>query len=357
MSRRKTTPPEARVSVTMPTAAHPSPAQSPASADSASITGGAAQSLELLRKRAHKFMSVLPKVFNDEDPKAVHDLRVWSRRLQQVLVTSFPKPRPARARQIVRALRRARRAVGGWRDSDVLLDLALRKTRRIRNSEELRAWESVQESLSRRRVREIARARRKLANRRLLTIAQDIAKLVEPGGHDHRAGGSQRIESPARALSSAIASACEQWRSAEARGRDSLDPRDIHAFRIQTKRLRYRIELARDLGSAEAEAVLVWLKSIQDRLGRLHDRSELARAAAAAVADPDFLVSESRAASLLLRRIAREQKLQEADIRAMLNSIGEGRAQLERWVQHYCGPTQSIEPAKLEDGEAERENP
>src|SRR5215469_15681560 len=46
---------------------------------------------QLVHERVRRFMKLLPEVLNSEDVEAVHDLRVWSRRLQQVLVTMFPK--------------------------------------------------------------------------------------------------------------------------------------------------------------------------------------------------------------------------------------------------------------------------
>ena len=51
----------------------------------------------LLRDRLRKFMSLLLKVLAEDADDAVHDLRVWSRRLQQVVAAlssnrSHPKP-------------------------------------------------------------------------------------------------------------------------------------------------------------------------------------------------------------------------------------------------------------------------
>src|SRR5215470_5204720 len=88
---------------------------------------------KLLRDRVRKCVGLLPKVLAEDDPDAVHDLRVWSRRAQEVVVTLFPKPLPPEARAMVRTLRRARRSLGTWRDCDVLAELLERKVRRIRN--------------------------------------------------------------------------------------------------------------------------------------------------------------------------------------------------------------------------------
>ena len=69
----------------------------------------------LLHDRLRKFMSLLPKVLAEDSVEAVHDLRVWSRRLQQVVSTLSTDPLTSETRTMVRALRRARRVLGGWR--------------------------------------------------------------------------------------------------------------------------------------------------------------------------------------------------------------------------------------------------
>src|SRR6516225_2117727 len=49
------------------------------------------EATELVHERLRRFMKLLPDLLTDERVEAVHDLRVWSRRLQQVVVTMFPK--------------------------------------------------------------------------------------------------------------------------------------------------------------------------------------------------------------------------------------------------------------------------
>jgi CHAD domain-containing protein len=294
--------------------------------------------VDLVHKRLRKFSSLLSAVLSQEDPETVHDLRVWSRRLQQAVATRFPKPRPERIQAVLRSLRRARQAVSGWRDCDVLIDLLDRRIRRMRNPEGRRAWEIVRDSVSTRRDRELRRARRKLANRRLFAVSDEVGKLIEVAAHDHVAV-NPAVDDTAAVLADAIARAYGQWRESLSRARTESDHRDadLHAFRIQTKRLRYRIELARDLGAVGVDRALEFLKSIQDRLGRMHDRTECALMAAEALAVPDLLLKEPLSAALLLRRLAKEQQLQRAETDEILNAAVEGAHAIERWVEEYGG--------------------
>jgi CHAD domain-containing protein len=286
----------------------------------------------LMRDRLRKFMSLLPKVLVKDAPDAVHDLRVWSRRLQQVVAALSPDPLPPEAWTMVRALRRARRSLGGWRDCDVLIALLERRAGRFRNPEEKRACDMIRDLAVSKRARHMRRARRRLANRKLFTLAYRTQKFLQELSHDEHLDARQ-------VLGCSVGGGYSQWRQALSRACDSFNPADIHDFRIQTKRLRYQIELTRDLDtSSDTEGSLGFLKSLQDGLGCWHDHVELARLTAEALANPDFLLKQARLAAALLRKTDREQAVQEKRVRRMLTNTHdtvEGSA-LDDWVARYC---------------------
>jgi CHAD domain-containing protein len=285
----------------------------------------------LLRDRLRKFMSLLLKVLAEDADDAVHDLRVWSRRLQQVVVALASGPLPPQARTMVRALRRARRSLGEWRDCDVLIDLLERKARRVRNLEEKRACEMIRDLALNKRERQIRRARRKLASRKLFTLGHRAQKFLDELPH------GERLDA-ARVLASSIADGHTQWREALSRAYNGSDPANIHAFRIRTKQLRYRIELVRDLGESDAQAALGFLKSLQDELGCWHDQAALFRLTAEALADPEFLLSHPRLVAALLRKSDRAQAIQGERIRRLLTRTyeGIGGSTLDDWVARHC---------------------
>ncbi len=47
--------------------------------------------LELVDKRLEKFVSLVPRVLVSDRPDLIHDIRVYSRRLQQVIRVFFPQ--------------------------------------------------------------------------------------------------------------------------------------------------------------------------------------------------------------------------------------------------------------------------
>jgi CHAD domain-containing protein len=296
---------------------------------------------KLLHDRLRKFMSLLPTVLAEDSVDAVHDLRVWSRRLQQVVSTLSADPLPAETRTMIRALRRARRALAGWRDCDVLIDLLERKVRRVRNPEEKKAYGMIRDLALSKRDGGIRRARRKLANRKLFTLGLRAEKFLEElahtEGHDATA-----------VMVSAAAQGHAEWRLALSRACQSFDPVEVHAFRIRTKQLRYRIELARDLGERDAEPALDYLKSLQDVLGAWHDHVELLRLTAEALADPELLLKHARLVALLLRKSDREQSVQSERVRRLLTNATKcaQNSALDLWIAHYCreGSIRSGEP-------------
>jgi len=61
-------------------------------------------------------------VLRGDDPDAIHDMRVASRRLQQILDLLYPKPRPQKIRKLWRTIRRDRTIFSSVRNCDVLLE-------------------------------------------------------------------------------------------------------------------------------------------------------------------------------------------------------------------------------------------
>jgi CHAD domain-containing protein len=300
----------------------------------------------LLHDRLRKFMSLLPKVLAEDSVEAVHDLRVWSRRLQQVVSTLSTDPLTSETRAMVRSLRRARRVLGGWRDCDVLIDLLERKARRVRNPEEKKAYAMIRDLALSKRDRGIRRARRKLANRKLFTLGHRAEKFLEELAHGEG-------HDAAEVMASSAAQGYAEWRRALSRACESFDPLEVHAFRIRTKQLRYRIELVRDLGESDAEPALDFLKSLQDVLGAWHDQVELLRLTAEALADSELLLKHARLVALLLRKSDREQGVQSERVRRLLAKTNECAqdSALDHWIARYCREIPARRPAEPEDRE------
>lgn len=284
---------------------------------------------QLVQKRLEKYVSLLPAVLAGDDPDAVHDVRVWSRRLQQSLTALFPKPRPAKASKLRRTLRRVRRFLGEWRNCDVVLEMALREQRRTRSKPKRQAWEQVRQHLLQKRGDQAARARKKLLRQDLVDFSRRIAKLLDQSKSEESA------EALTVRLRAGIEAAWSRWESSLAQAMETREPRDIHALRIATKAMRYRTELLHDLRDASMQPLLEWLKELQEALGLWHDRQVLYQMIAEALARPEFLLRESDAARTLLTVLEKDRSQQGAatDEIFRLSLEHTGRKQMETWIK------------------------
>jgi CHAD domain-containing protein len=301
---------------------------------------------QLVHERVRQFMKLLPEVLNTASPESVHDLRVWSRRLQQSLRIMLARgTEDERATAVIRSIRQARRALSGWRDCDVLIALIDRLLGRLHNPDELRAWRMVRDHVVIKRPKEMSRAQRRLAKRRLFTLAQRVDHLLRDRQSVVAADANAPNADPIAIVATFINAAASGWQATLARAAESDDLAVAHELRIKTKKLRYWVELARDLGDKEVLTPLNRLKWLQDRLGEWHDRAELARIATEAAAGSDFLIIAPRPASLLLRRLARQLAFGAAKVRsliAVVNASGE-ISQLDAWVATHGAGVVSVE--------------
>jgi CHAD domain-containing protein len=266
----------------------------------------------LVQKYGERFSSLIAPVLAADDVEAVHDLRVVTRRLEQALIALCPEGLPKPAKRLQRALRRIRRALGTWRNCDVALAMAAERLRRTRSPRRRSAWNLVRQHLEQRRLEECIRARRKLLAKDLWDFAQ---RLQEAFRELLPATPADRVRAFVR---EGAEGAWARWREASARAEAKRDVESVHALRIATKRLRYQVELARELGEVEAEPLLEWCRALQERLGDWHDHQMLQQSIAEALARPQAVLSDLETVQVGLAELGRERRAFPPDDPAIL---------------------------------------
>jgi CHAD domain-containing protein len=198
-----------------------------------------------------------------KDERAVHDLRVASRRLDTALRLWAPLLSDRPMRRARRETGRMRRAFTGLRDLEML---RTEWRRRLRDAPgELRV---VLERMIARLDRRIAAASRKtvrrVARRRVARIARTIERALATGD-------PEVVSAPAladRHVRAMRERALQALEHGFAEGSDEA----LHAARIRVKKWRYaeecEVALHRQRSSA---AVVAELRTLQERLGRAHD--------------------------------------------------------------------------------------
>jgi CHAD domain-containing protein len=249
----------------------------------------------LALKQLDRFMSLEPKVLRGDDPDAIHDLRVASRRLQQVFDLLFPAPRHGETRKLRRRIRRTRRVLGDVRNADVQL-ARVSKTLARKRTARRGAWEALHHYLNVQRSESFAKAVHKLGRQnlaafyiRLKTLLAQHQQVSPESGEDQGEAPptpSQRFEERVTGSLQGV------WQAFEAQVAEShrdSQPSVIHGVRIAAKRLRYLVEVLHECGVAGSADTLAWLRELQDLLGNWHDLDVLEQMMVEMVARPTYL--------------------------------------------------------------------
>ncbi|HUE86569.1 MAG TPA: CHAD domain-containing protein [Vicinamibacterales bacterium] len=217
--------------------------------------------LTLLKQRLTALLDAMPAA-QAGDTRSVHQARVATRRLREALPVvraSFNEQALGRAE---RQVRKMTRALGPVRELDVALA----------HLDELAARNVVSgRALSRLRQ---AIARERFERRRELLAAITPGKMERLRQRLGRAGEGDAAPQPAAAVDEAQAQTVRRaGRLAPAveRAGGLYLPDRLHAVRIATKKLRYALEIQRELKRSKSTARVRQLKRLQDLLGRMHD--------------------------------------------------------------------------------------
>ena len=219
-------------------------------------------SVALLRQRLVSLLKAMPAA-QAGDQMSVHQARVASRRLRQALPLLGVRADAAALDRADKRVRRITRALGPVRELDVTLlllaELKRKKAAPLRAIARVRAA-VTEERLKRRRdmLAEIKPSRIDKLRKRLVRVATPESSPV--------AKGSALAEAHAQAASRAA----ELKAAIERAGGIYLADR-LHRVRVAAKKLRYALEIQRELTKSRSTAQLMKLKVQQDLLGRMHD--------------------------------------------------------------------------------------
>ena len=233
---------------------------------------------------------------------AVHTLRVDARRLQALVeVLSHATGAPPKAlRRLAKVAAEPLKALAPLRDDQV-------QRRRVGRTEGTRAIEALLEHVRSREARHKKRARRALA-RIDRKHAEAVARQVRKGVV--RRQGAPTPGERTLLLLTAVDGAATDLRSRLAR-LDASAPRTLHKLRIALKHFRYMVEIAEEVSPNVHIASQPTLRSLQRRLGQVHDA--------------DVLLAR-------LDRFAGRARRHRDDIRAFKTTIESARAQSLRAV-------------------------
>lgn len=203
----------------------------------------------LIARRVDELVAEMPGV-RDGDVESIHRARVATRRLRELLPLAGDGDALDDAE---RAARETGRRLGRVRDLDVMADLLARYEEAVPSA-------VVAAALARRTIRT---QRRDAA--RSLVKALDLHALVSVGRLVHPAG------SWTRRLQERIAQRADEASGAVEHAGGLYFPNRLHRTRVAIKKLRYAVEIADAVFASTPRHLLADLRTIQGRLGDLHD--------------------------------------------------------------------------------------
>ena len=219
-------------------------------------------SVALLRQRLVSLLTVIPAA-QAGDESSVHQARVASRRLREALPVLGARADEQALERAEKRVRRITRALGPVRELDVtLLLLAELETE---SSAPKRAISRVRKAVIEERQKRRTEMLAEITPSRLDKLRKRLVKVASP---------DSRAAVPRDALTEASAQASHRARTLKVAidraGGIYLADR-LHRVRIEAKKLRYALEIQRELKRSRSMAGLTRLKTEQDLLGRMHD--------------------------------------------------------------------------------------
>lgn len=218
----------------------------------------------LIRQRLNALTRALPGA-KQGDPLLVHQARVATRRLREALPLVASG---SRGRKLERHVRRLTRALGPVRELDVAIEMldtmtldtdtprgAIAKLRQVVREERQRMHTEMCTRVGRVDIDKLRHRTATAATRRSKARGRDPQRVAE---------AQVRAARRAVRLREAIENAAGLYL-----------PDRLHEVRIAVKKLRYALEVSRELSGSRAMARIRTLKEAQDLLGRMHDHEVL----------------------------------------------------------------------------------
>jgi len=291
---------------------------------------------KLAMKQLDRFVSLEPKVLRGDNPDAIHDLRVASRRLQQVLDLLYPAPRPGEIRKLRRKIRRCRRVLGEVRNSDVQL-ARVERTLAGKRTARRESWEAVSHYLRQRRAEYFEKALKRLSKVNLAVFYVHLRSFLIPTSAAPAVPQLEPVEAPPpEQFYARIGESLENvWQAIETQ--------------IAEKRVRYLIEVVHEFDVSGSKEAVQWLRSLQTHLGNWHDAEVLEQVMIEMVARPEFLREQLPIAMGVEKLILRNRKGKES-FREKYFAMTRDSAEYERVKEWVAGIVAAPSEAfKIED--------
>ena len=221
-----------------------------------------ALSVALLRQRLVSLLRAIPAA-QAGDEISVHEARVASRRLREALPMLGVRAKAEALDRADKRVRRITRALGPVRELDVTLLLLAELEGK--GAAPARGIARVRRAVTEERQKRRAEMLEEITPSRLDKLRKRLVRIAAPSSRSVPTGSAL-----AEAQAQAARRAALLREAIEHAGGIYLADR-LHRVRVAAKKLRYALEIQRELTHSRSTARLNRLKNQQDLLGRMHD--------------------------------------------------------------------------------------
>jgi CHAD domain-containing protein len=207
-----------------------------------------------------------------EDPEALHDMRVATRRQRAALRIVRPHFRRSAIRPVRDGLRALGGVLGAVRDLDVLL-ADVREQGPTLTGGEARALQVLVDSWTRRRDAARAQMLAHLDGPAYAEFREEYARFLDTPGAGARTGTTGEVPHPTLVTHVVPAAVWTHYAAVSAFGTvlPWASVEMLHALRIEGKGLRYLLEFFREVLDPCVEQAIEAIVALQDHLGELQD--------------------------------------------------------------------------------------
>ncbi|MBW4646664.1 MAG: CHAD domain-containing protein [Goleter apudmare HA4340-LM2] len=247
---------------------------------------------QAIEKHFKKTLKWEKSVKKDEDPEALHQMRVGMRRLRTAvsrfgLALNFPQP--VSDKNIGKIARR----LGNLRDLDVLKETLETDYKPHLSSKEQKYLQTAFDALAKQREHALSTTQKTLKDESYKSLKQSLDEwLAAPSYQPLAAVAIQQVLPdlllpevssfllhPGWLMGTRFAelelTICKDWEAEKIEQKLATEGEILHGLRKQAKRVRYQMELFTDLYGESYAAYIADVKNIQDILGKLQDSAVL----------------------------------------------------------------------------------
>jgi CHAD domain-containing protein len=257
----------------------------------------------------------------DGRPDSIHDARIATRRLREVLPLTHEWQRRRDAGDFAARISELGRSLGKARDADVRIELLRYFEARLPH-----AGSSLALVRQRQERDRLMLARKLIKQLERLEVGEELARLSARAAWPRRRFWVAMTGAWRHQLRQLVAERAQAASAALVYATGVYFPNRSHAARIAIKKFRYAVEIGDQTGLLADQPLLRTLKKAQDLLGELHDRQTLIDELTSVAARPEVdaapialvvRVAEVEIGDLQARVLARRAEVLDACQRAL----------------------------------------